>query len=342
MKAVCSINLFLLLLAIVPALAQVSRYQAGLDRYRGGRLAEALAEFRASEKAGEPQQARDFYQGVCLAKLGQWPQASPRLLAYVSSRPSDPNGWYWLSRIQLLQKQFTEARTSIQRALDLAPTSYEALRTQGEIELELRNNDAAYRAWIAANQLNPGDAQTTYYLGRLFYEADFANEAAVWFRETLRLAPTHSGAMTYLGLCAEQLADNETALLLYRRAIRQSKLQKTPYAWAYLSYAKMLRKLGNDTEALSVLEESEKLCPEAHALSILGYLLATRQQNARAEAVLRHAIQLDSNISEAHYRLSLLLRSGGRTEEAQAEMKRFQESKELEERNRNNISAITK
>lgn len=342
MSRALSTSVTVLLLAIGPARAQTSRFEAGLALYRSGRLAEALAEFRESEKAGEPPQVRNFYQGVCLAKLGHWPQASPRLLAYVSAQPSDPNGWYWLSRTQLLQKQFSEARTSIQRAIDLAPTSYEALRTQGEIELELRNNDAAYRAWTQANKLNPHDAQTTYYLGRMFYEADFPNQAAVWFRETLRLAPTHFSAMTYLGLCKEQLADNETALSLYRRAIDQSKLQNVPYAWAYLSYAKILRKLGKDSQALSVLEESEKVCPEAHALSILGNLLAANQQNARAETVLRRAIQLDPSVSEAHYRLSLLLRSSGRSEEAQAEMKRFQQSKDLEQRNRNSISAISK
>ncbi len=332
----------LLLIAIAPALAQTSRFEAGLSLYRGGSLRAALDEFSASEKAGEAKPARDFYRGVCLAKLDRWPEASVRLLAYVSAQPSDANGWYWLSRAQLLQKQFPEARTSIQRALHLSPKSYEALRTQGEIELELRDHDAAYRAWIAANKLNPRDAQTTYYLGRLFYEADFPNEAAVWLRETLRLAPAHFSAMTYLGLCSEQLADNDTALRLYREAIRQSKLQKAPYAWAYLSYAKILRVLGNDTEALAVLEESEKVCPEAHALSILGLLLVARQQTARAEAVLRRAIQLDPGISEVHYRLSLLLRSSGRNEEAQAEMNRFKEVKEVEERNRNKISAIRK
>lgn len=333
-------NLLLLLVAIAPVLAETSKFEAGLAFYRSGRLREALAEFSASEKAGEAKPARDFYKGVCLAKLSDWPEASERLLAYVSAQPSDPNGWYWLSRAQLFQKQFSEARTSIQRAFNLAPKSYEVLRTQGEIELELRNNDAAYRAWIEAHKLNPRDAQTTYYLGRLFYEADFPNEAAVWLRDTLRLAPTHFSAMTYLGLCAEQVADNDTALRLYREAIRQSKLQNAPYAWAYLSYAKILRQLGNDGEALAVLEESEKSCPDAHALSILGHLLAARQRTARAEAVLRRAMQLDPSISEVHYHLGLLLRSSGRNQEALEEMKRFKETKEVEERDRNKISAI--
>ncbi|MDQ6664921.1 MAG: tetratricopeptide repeat protein [Acidobacteriota bacterium] len=342
------IRLFIWAAALV--VAESGNFESGLSLYRSGQLRKALERFGESEKAGEDNFLRGFYQGVCLAKLGDFPAASARLLAYVSAQPSDPHGWFWLGRAQLLRKQFTEARGSIQRAIDLDPKSFESYRTLGEIELELRNNDAAYRAWIAANKLNPRDPQTTYYLGRLFFEADFLDQAASWLRETLRLSPTHFSAMTYLALCAEHLGesggggvgDNETAIRLYREAIRQSKLQNMPYAWAYVSYAKLLRQLGDDGQALRILEQSEKLCPEAHGLAILGQLLMAQNQKARAEPVLRRAIEMDPGISEAHYRLSVLLRSSGRIEEAQNEMKRFEEAKQLEEKTRNKISAIRK
>ncbi|MGI8991227.1 MAG: tetratricopeptide repeat protein [Bryobacteraceae bacterium] len=336
----------LLIFAFAVVWAGETSFESGLALYRGGHPREALERLNESEKAGEVAPLRGFYQGVCLAKLGDWPAASTRLLGYVSAQPSDPHGWFWLSRAQLLQKQFTEARASVQRAIELDPKSFEAYRTLGQIELELRNNDAAYRAWIAANKLNPRDPQTTYYLGRLFFEADFFDQAASWLRETLRLSPTDFSAMTYLALCAEHLGSGggeyDTALRLYREAIRQSKLQNAPYAWAYVSYAKLLRQLGKDGEALLVLEESEKLCPEAHGLAILGQLLAAQNQKARAETVLRRAIQMDPGIPEAHYRLSVLLRSSGRSEEARNEMKRFEDAKKLEEQAKNRISAIRK
>lgn len=333
---------FALLAAALSAFAEQGHFEAGLTLYRKGDCRQALDEFGVSEKAGEERPARGFYQGVCLAKLGDLSAASTRLLAHVSAQGADARGWQWLSRVQLLQKHFADARASAQRAIDLDPRSSEAYRTLGEIELELRNNDAAYRAWIAANKLNPRDPLTTYYLGRLFFEADFPNEAAAWLRDTLRLDPTHFGGMTYLGLCAEHLGDNDTATRLYREAIRQSKLQHAPFAWAYLSYARLLRQQGNDGEALVILEECEELCPEAHALALLGQLLAAQHQTARAEAMLRHAIQIDPGVSEAHYRLSIILRASGRTEEAQSEIKVFEETKKAEERVRNRISAIRK
>ncbi|MDQ6678252.1 MAG: tetratricopeptide repeat protein, partial [Acidobacteriota bacterium] len=331
-----------LLASAMPALAEDGHFEAGLALYRKGECGRALAEFSLSEGTAEKRPARLFYQGVCLARGGDLSFSSAKLLEYVSAEGSDPRGWEWLSRVQLLQRRFSEARTSAQRAIALNPNSFEAHRTLGETELELRNSDAAYRAWTEANRLNPKDARTTYYLGRLFFEADFTGEAAAWLRDTLRLEPTHFGAMTYLGLCAEHLGQTTTATGLYREAIRQSKLQRTPFSWGYLSLAKLLRQQGNDGEALTLLEECEKLCPEAHALSILGQLLIARQQTDRAESVLRRAIEMDPGISEAHYRLSRILQASGRTGEAQAELRQFEDAKKTEEKAKNDISAIRK
>jgi len=318
---------------------KIPTFAQGLAFYRGGRINEATEAFSALRQNGDNSPLLDFYQGVCLAKLGDLPAASRMLTTYVAAQFADPHGWYWLSRVQLLQKQFSEAHASVQHAINLDPKSSQCFRTLGEVELELNNTDAAYRAWTTANQLNPGDAPTKYHLGRLFFEAEFFEEAANWFRETLRLAPAHFGAMTYLGLCAEYLGDNSTAESLYRKAIQQSRLQKAPYAWAYLNYAKLLREIGQGREALSVLEESEKLCPDAKALSLLGQLLAVEHES-RAEKILRQAILLDPNLSEAHYRLSLLLRSQGKTDEAGSEMALFEQTKKMEERTRKSISAI--
>jgi Tfp pilus assembly protein PilF len=166
--------------------------------------------------------------------------------------------------------------------------------------------------------------------------------AADWLRETLRLDPKHFGAMTYLGMCAEHLGHNDAAGRLYQAAIRESKLQGKPFAWAFLGYGKLLRQEGKDSQAIAVLEEAERTCPEAHVLSTLGQALAAEHQNSRAQAVLRRAIEMDPSIFEAHYRLSLLLRNSGHLQEAQTELKLYQETKKMDEQNRTRISAIRK
>ncbi len=334
--------LFIAWLGLSTATAQVSKFQEGINAYHEGHCPQALAAWKASEQAGEVSATRSFYQGVCVAKAGNWQEASARLLSYVELQPSDSHGWYWLARTQFFQHQFSEARQSAQRAINLKDNSAEAYKALGEIELELRSYDAAYHAWLKANKLDPRDAQTTYYLGRLFYEAEFMAEAADWLRETLRLDPRHFGAMTYLGMCAEHLGHSEGAGRLYQSAIRESKRQGKPFSWAFLGYGKFLRQQGKEAQAIAILEEGERSCPEAHVLSTLGQALAAEHQSSRAEAVLRRAIEMDPSISEAHYKLSSLLRERGQLEEAQTELNKYQDAKKLDEQNKARISAIRK
>lgn len=325
--------------AAVGAAAATPKLDAGMALYRAGNCAAALDQFAASEKAAEPAGERPLYQGICLAKESRWAQAAVYLTAYTAARPADARGWFWLAQARLYDRDFERARPAIEQAIRLDAQSAPNYRTLGQIELERKNYDAAYRAWIRANQIAPGDPQTTYYLGRLFFEAEILDEAAAWLRQTLKAAPHHFAAMTYLGMCAERLGMEKTAVDLYLAAIRESKSQKRPYSWAFLSYAKMLRQLGKEQEAVAMLEEAEQICPEAHVLTELGQVLAAANRE-RAVAVLRRAIAMDGTVPGAHYSLSLLLRRAGRSADADSEMAKFREAKALEERTKSSIQAI--
>jgi tetratricopeptide (TPR) repeat protein len=322
--------------------SEAPAFDQGVTLYRDGQLAAALQQFDASEKSGEKAAERPLYQGMCLAKQNEWLRAAHYLVPYSQAFPGDDRGWYWLAQVQLYQKQFADAKASIQRSIERNRTSSSAFRSLGKIDLELKDYDGAYRAWIEANRLDPKDSRTTYYLGRLFYEADFPNEAAAWLRETLRLQPRHYAAMTYLALCAERLNMKKTARELYVAAIRESRQQGKPFSWAYLNYAKLLREDGRELDAVATLEEAVKLCPEAHVLAELGKLLSSANQPARAAEILRRSIALDPSIPDAHYRLAILLRAEGKTAESAAEMQEFLAARDAAERNKVIIQAIRK
>jgi protein O-GlcNAc transferase len=238
---------------------------------------------------------------------------------------------YALGSKQFAEHQFVEAKASFQRAIQLDPLFADGYRGLGLTDLELHDYEGAYHSWLKAVALNPKDQKSKYCLGRLFYDADLPNESAAWLRQALELNPNDYQALTYLGLCAEALNFTDTAGRLYRKAIIESESQQTPYSWAYLSLANFLKKQGKPDEALSVLEQGVEKCPEAHELATLGELFATQGQTQKAEALLRQAITLDPVLSQPHYRLALILKSSGRTEEAKQEMLRFQELKSRED-----------
>lgn len=244
-----------------------------------------------------------------------------------------PQDLYNLASKQFLQHQFAEAKASFARATELNSRYAEAYRGLGMADLELKDYNGAYRAWLKAVELNPKDERSKYFLGRLFYEADLVNEAAAWLREALELAPNDYEATTYLGLCAEALGLDKTAAPLYRNAISESKAQKKPYSWAFLSLGNFLKRHGEEAQALAVLEEGSRECPEAHELAAWAELLASHNQPERAEQALRQAIALDPGLSQPHYRLGLLLKSQGRSAESQSEMMKFQQAKQEEAKN---------
>ncbi|HEY3938367.1 MAG TPA: tetratricopeptide repeat protein [Bryobacteraceae bacterium] len=256
----------------------------------------------------------------------------PLLLAARGSSQTAPD-FYRLASTQFLQRRFVEAKASFARAIQIDGSYAEAYRGLGMAELELKDYNGAYRAWLKAVELNPKDEKSKYFLGRLFYEADLPNEGAAWLREALALSPDDYEATTYLGLCAEALGLDGTASPLYRNAMVESNAQNKPYSWAYLNLGNFLRKHGDETQALRVLEEGARKCPEAHELAAFGTLLAAHDQLQRAEAVLRQAVALDPGLSQPHYRLGLLLRSTGRSDESKSEMIKFQQAKEQEDRN---------
>lgn len=240
---------------------------------------------------------------------------------------------YNLASTQFLQRQFIEAKASFARATQIDGNYGEAYRGLGMTNLELKDYNGAYRAWLKAAELNPKDEKSRYFLGRLFYEADLPNEAAAWLREALELSPNDYQAATYLGLCAEALGLDGTADRLYRNAVAESRAQNKPYSWAFLSLGNFLKKHGDETQALRVLEEGARECPEAHELAALGALLATHNKIQRAEEILRQAVALDPALSQPHYRLGMLFKSAGRLEESKSEMIRFQQTKEQEDKN---------
>ena len=319
--------------------AQNPKFAAGFAFYHAGDCAAAIKAFGESSQAGEQASTRSLYEGICLGTQRAWSAAAAHLNPYAASHSRDERAWYWLAQAELHLKNFAASREAILHAIALRENSPDFYRTLGEIELELKNHQAAYGAWKKAEELNPGDFRTTFYLGRLFFDAAVFDEAAARFRQTLKLAPRHFRAMTYLGLCSEQLNQSESAIKLYRSAIAESIAQSNPYSWAFVDLAKLLRQTGQESEAFDVLRQAEKLCPDGHVLSLLGQMLASSEPD-RAEALLRRAITMDPDIADAHYRLASLLRASGKTGEAQAEMKRFQEAKESEEHNRVKVTAL--
>lgn len=69
---------------------------------------------------------------------------------------------------------------------------------------------------------DPGDALTRFLLGREFAARGLDRDAAVAFRETLRLDPRYTAAYRQLGNSLERLSQPEEAAGVYRAGVRMA------------------------------------------------------------------------------------------------------------------------
>ncbi|MGH9696889.1 MAG: tetratricopeptide repeat protein [Bryobacteraceae bacterium] len=323
------------------ALAHAAHLDLARQMTNTGDWRGALREFQLARQAGEHAPFLPVSIAMCHEHLEQWRAAIDELHPYVKQYPDDSRASYYLGNAQFFEREFEPARQAFARAIALNASYTDAYRGLGLADLELKDYNGAYHAWLKAVSLDKSDEKSRYYLGRLFYEANLPDQAAYWLRRALALDAGDYKAQTYLGLSAEVLHFPDTALALYRSAIQLSNQRGKPYAWAYLSLAKLLRQRGDGQRALATIEEAVAKCPEPHELTLFAEMLVPRRETQRAEQLLRRAIAMDGSLSEPHYRLALLLRRAGKAEEAQREMDLFRETKAREDR-QPKVAAILK
>ena len=113
-------------------------------------------------------------------------------------------------------------------------------------------------------------------------------EAAVAFREALRLDPDDVDSLLGLGSAVEELGRPDEAIELYRRAMRIAPDDATTHH--YLSSG--LRAKGRLEEAVAEAREAVRLSPDdASMLSNLGFCLANSGRFDEAEAAYREALK---------------------------------------------------
>jgi Flp pilus assembly protein TadD len=72
----------------------------------------------------------------------------------------------------------------------------------------------------------------------------------------------------------------------------------------------------------------------------LAKVLMTMNQSAKAEALLRRAIELDPTSSLAHFRLSTIYRQSGRADDAKRELAEYQKYKDMKDKLRDIYSPM--
>jgi tetratricopeptide (TPR) repeat protein len=179
--------------------------------------------------------------------------------------------------------------------------------------------------------LNPANAELYYQLARLHYVERRIPESIAASQKALALYPEYTEVYSNLGLCYEDTAQSEKALLSYERALALARKQGSRDEWPSLNLGAFLAKEGEVEKALPLLKEALARNPKsAKAHYCIGRALARVGRNEEARPFLEEAIRLDPADPAAYYELGLLLARIGDAARSRQLLDRFQALKDRE------------
>lgn len=233
----------------------------------------------------EKAQADDLL-GVALLDAGRERDAVERLEAALQKRPGDPDLLYYLA-----QAHGRLARMAVEALRASHPDSARMAQLSGEAEAAAGNREAAEKQFRAAIGKRPDLRGVHYAIGELYLASGDYEKAETEFREESRIAPGSAAAAYKLGL-----------VLLNR---------------------------GHPKEAVAELQRAGALSPGMpETLLELGKALLATGDSSGAEKAFLEVLRAEreSRLAEAaHFQLSRIYRTQGRTAEAERETKAFQE-----------------
>ncbi len=185
-------------------------------------------------------------------------------------QPQNPEHWLLLARAHQLQKEDTLAREAAKKALALKPDSGEAKAFLYGTYLEKKDYDGLISLLKEHLRAREHDLTALAYLGDAYAAKGQAAEAQAAFRKMIALQPQNPQG--------------------------------------YLKLALFLRRQGQLSAALPVLEQALKENPRAYpALRLLAAFLGEERQSPRAVERVRAALAADPDNDELHQILGEVL-----------------------------------
>jgi tetratricopeptide (TPR) repeat protein len=275
---------------VVDRALQSPEAKAGIAAFRAKNAALAVASLDAASKR-DPQSAevhRIF--GMALALAGQHDASLTQLRDASRLNPQDERSRIAIADVLLASGKPDAALESLRETLRVMPESAEASWQAGRIE-QARSDAGAVKSFerAATRPVVAGLARLYAIIGQAYHAQFDLDSAAHAHRQRVRIAPNDRDA--------------------------------------HIDLAEVYRAQDRLDDALVELLAAALIDP-AHAktFGLIGQVQAAAGRDAEAVVMLRRAVALDAGLLDARYALSRALLRLGRTDEAAAELRAFEQA----------------
>ena len=209
--------------------------------------------------------------GVYLARARQIAADSPDLL-------------YRFAVIALEIGSFDEARSGLERAIQLKPGQASYFVALGAVWLKKPDLFEAERDFRRALELEPGNAQGQMYLGYTLLKQKKYPEAGAFLEKSVAADSGNPESFYYLGLVAQEQNDDQRAIGFLEKAVQLAPA----YSIAHVALGSSYLKLKDYPRAQQELEMAARMNPdEPKAHYQLALLYARLKDPARAQNEMR-------------------------------------------------------
>lgn len=263
---------------------------------------DSLLDVRPVQPVANTVAPADTKHAYLLLEQKQFAAAAKEAKALTVSHPNDPEAWKIAGFAELNLKQYAEAVSDLEKAVDLQrkakqedPNTESAL---GQAYVLAEKYQEALPLLTAATNREPNkpDALMIYYRGISEYKTGKTADAEKSFNQVVKLNPKDSLSLFYLAQIALGKNDLDGAIAnLNRSTVNDARLVG---AWTLLTSAYLRRAASStdpakaDADYLSAVRAGEgliKLRTDAEAVTLFGQALIGSKQYARAAGALERA-----------------------------------------------------
>ncbi|MCC6366710.1 MAG: tetratricopeptide repeat protein [Bryobacterales bacterium] len=323
--------------------------------YYAGQRERAVSLFADIEKKAGRDPLVLFPLGVACARSDLYDCAERAFQAVLEKYPDEFDVLFNLGRAAARAGHYDRAARALDVALKLRPEDGDTLFELGLLYAAQRDYSRAVFLLARASQRAPRRADIQLALARSAEGAGYYGDAVLVYERYLQLQPEDDAARRdralVLGLTEARLPEALQELTLYIRKhprdpvapydlarltwrghpgqalahLNAAIRAKPDFAPALLGRAWLLYRMGRTSEALPDLLVADKAVPgNTRILEQLGLVYLSLDRPADAEKVLRRAIALDPESSEALLHLGRALMALGKEQEGEAALARFE------------------
>ncbi|HEX7174908.1 MAG TPA: tetratricopeptide repeat protein [Pyrinomonadaceae bacterium] len=260
--------------------------------------------------------ASDTARAFALFQQKQFDAALAEARKATSADPKNSEGWKIAGFAEMELKRYADAATDLLRALELqrAEGAEDANTSDALATAYVRTEKYAEALpLLVAATTRKGtrpDAITFYYRGLSEFRTNKLAESERSFNEAVKLNPKDAASLYYLGRLAFDRKDNDAAVNLLNRATAANA--QFAEAWTYLAHAYLRRGAASgegpkaDADYQGAVRASEalmRLRSDEPAVLLHGQALINSKQYARAATVLERAATGDAAKGETLYLL---------------------------------------